>query len=187
MDVNEVAKLSGWFSQYGPALVLYASQWLERHAAEDAVQEVFLRLWGREAGQKAGKTRASQSGVRAPQKDVANVKSWLYRSVRNASIDRLRRVKTRARHEQRSADGRVEWFQSRPEDELDAHAVQKMLEALPPEQSEIIVLRIWGGLSLAEAAQVTGEPVSTLFSRYRAGLTALRQRLEVPCLETNRT
>lgn len=49
---------------------------------------------------------------------------------------------------------------------------------LPEAQREAIVLRIWGGLTLAEMSQVLGEPVSTLFSRYRAALEAMRVHME---------
>ena len=68
---------------------------------------------------------------------------------------------------------------------LDGDAVQQALAGLPIEQREIIVMRLWGGLTWEEAAGSAGQPVSTLFSRYRAGLAALRERLGVPCDQTS--
>jgi len=41
----------------------------------------------------------------------------------------------------------------------------------------VIVLRLWSDLKLAEVAEVCEAPVSTVFSRYRAGLAAIRKRL----------
>ena len=37
-------QLSRWFDAYGPSLVLFARQWLFGPSAEDAVQDVFVRL-----------------------------------------------------------------------------------------------------------------------------------------------
>jgi RNA polymerase sigma-70 factor (ECF subfamily) len=52
------------------------------------------------------------------------------------------------------------------------------LANLPDEQREVIVLRLWSGLTLAEVAELCQAPVSTVFSRYRTGLAALRRRFE---------
>jgi len=162
MGLIDPAALSRWFDVYGAALVLYARQWLSTDAAEDVVQEVFVRLL---------------SQGRAPD----HVKSWLFRSVRNAAIGRVRSQKRRCKYEGQRAADRQAWFEGRPDDLLDAAAAQSALLALPDEQREVIVLRIWAGMTLQEASQVTGQPVSTLFSRYRAGLAALRETMETSC------
>jgi RNA polymerase sigma factor (sigma-70 family) len=162
MRLTETARLSGWYDAYGQALVLYARQWLPA-AAEDIVQEVFLRLlhkW----------------------REPACVKAWLFRSVRNAALSRLRSERRREKHEhQRALRQGDRFFEARPDDLIDAAAAQAALMSLPDEQREVIVLRVWAGLTLAEASEVTGDPVSTLFSRYAAGLAAVRKILEAPC------
>ena len=163
MNTTEAARLGQWFDAYGQAASFYARQWLPADAAEDVVQEVFLRL------------------VRKWREPV-NVKAWLFRSVRNETMSRLRSEHRRSRHEQRgSLQGGDLLFESRPDDLIDAAIAQAALVSLPDEQREAIVLRIWVGLTLAEASEVTGQPISTLFSRYAAGLAALRKALEVPC------
>jgi len=87
MGSIDPAGLSGWFDAYGRALVLYARQWLTVEPAEDVVQEVFVRLL---------------SQRRAP----VNVKSWLFRSVRNAAVSRLRSEHRRRKAQiRRSAGG----------------------------------------------------------------------------------
>ena len=55
---------------------------------------------------------------------------------------------------------------------------------LPADQREIIVARLWGGLSFEEIAQLAGESTSTVYRCYQRGLTALRERLGVSCLGT---
>ena len=58
---------------------------------------------------------------------------------------------------------------------------QAALTQLPPEQREVIVLKVWGGLTFSQIAETLGMPANTAASRYRYGLTALKQStLEVP-------
>ncbi len=159
------ADLGNWFHAHGATLVLYARQWLERGAAEDVVQDVFLRLI---------------TARTAP----ANPRAWLFRAVRNAAISRLRSQKRRDAREAGPPDGRSSWFESNVGDRIDAAAAQRVLAALPEDQREVVVLRIWGELTLREIAELLDEPVSTVFSRYQAALTAIRRRME-PDRESN--
>ena len=55
---------------------------------------------------------------------------------------------------------------------------------ITPEQREVVVLRIWSGLTLAEVADVTGTSVSTAFARYRAGLAEIRRIMESSVCKT---
>ncbi|MHC4444546.1 MAG: RNA polymerase sigma factor [Planctomycetota bacterium] len=162
MGLIDTTRLSGWFEAYSKVLVLYAGQWLASEPSEDVVQEVFIRLLSQRA-------------------EPANIKAWLFHSVRNAAISRIRSRRRRLLYERQRAGEYPAWFEPRPEDLVDAGTAQSALLSLPNDQREIIVLRIWAGMTLAEASEVTGEPVSTLFSRYRAGLAALRKAMEVSC------
>ncbi len=159
MTPNDADNVGRCFDAHARALVLYARQWLDDGAARDAVQEAFVRLLRRDE---------------AP----PNMRAWLYRTVRSTAIDSLRSDQRRQRREQRVAAGRAGWFEPRPHDALDAESAQAALATLPAEQREIIVLRLWSGLTLAEIAEVCQAPVSTVYSRYRAGLAAVRQQLE---------
>ena len=55
-----------------------------------------------------------------------------------------------------------------------------------PRERELVVLRIWGGLSFAQIARLTGSSVSTVFDRYRHALTLVRARLENSRCDTPR-
>jgi RNA polymerase sigma factor (sigma-70 family) len=155
------ADLSQWFEAYAPPLVLYARQWLARGGAEDAVQEAFVRLMLQPV---------------APR----NVRAWLYKAVRNEAISRARSEKRRDEREQRRASPE-RWFDTSPVDVIDAAAAQAALDQLPPAQREVIVMRVWGGMTLAEIAGVTDSPVSTVFDHYQAGLRAVREKMGVSC------
>ncbi|HEY2588926.1 MAG TPA: sigma-70 family RNA polymerase sigma factor [Tepidisphaeraceae bacterium] len=153
------------FVAHGPALLLYARQWLDRAAAQDVVQDVFVRLI---------------AGGRLP----AEPRTWLFRCVRNAAISACRSQGRRGRREQRAGRAAAAaggWFVPRVDDRIDAEAAQEALASLSPGQREVVTLRIWSGLTLAQVAEVTGMPVSTVHDQYRAALKAVRERLEQPC------
>ena len=162
MRVRQPGEFGAWFDACGAGLVLYARQWLDAAQAEDAVQDVFVRLLGQ----------------RWPPE---NVKAWLFRSVRNAAIGELRKQSRRRRREQRVAADRPEWFEGRGDDLIDGRSAQEALAALPADQREIVVLRIWAGLTLREVGQVVGLPVSTVFGRYHAALAAIREEMVRSC------
>jgi RNA polymerase sigma-70 factor (ECF subfamily) len=144
---------------HGPALILYARQWCA--APEDAVQEAFLKL----------------VALRRPPHEVV---PWLYRVVRNAALDAGKAARRRQRREE--AVGRtIRWFIEPEVDGLDAASAVAALQRLPDEEREVIVARLWGGLSFEQIAEVVGCSASTAFRRYSAGLDALRKQLGVPC------
>jgi RNA polymerase sigma-70 factor (ECF subfamily) len=150
-------QLADLIAAHAAALVLFARQWCD--SPEDVVQETFCKL----------------VRLRTPPADPA---AWLFRAVRNAAIDAGRVTRRRARREQ-SAARPEQWFTEAEVDGLDAAVAA--LESLPPEQREVIVARLWGGLTLEQAAAAAGCSVSTAHRRYEAGIQALRERLGVTC------
>jgi RNA polymerase sigma-70 factor (ECF subfamily) len=160
--MTDPAPLSTWFEAHADALVLYARQWLDRGGAEDVVQEVFVRLM-------------------AQRREPPNVKAWLYACVRNAAISEARSVFRRRRREQTAAGQTPAWFSPHPRDVLEAETVQRAVQDLPERQREILLLRVWSGMTLNEVAQVTGLAISTIFDEYRRGLDGVRRALESTC------
>jgi len=157
MSPHEFARL---VDVHGPPLILYARQWC--HAPEDVVQDAFLKL------------------CTSPQPPQAVV-PWLYRVVRNGALDAGKTARRRQRRE--LAVSRPErWFVEPAVDGLDAETAIAALQRLPGEQREMIVARLWGGLSFEQIAEVAGCSASTAFRRFSAGIDALRQELGVPCL-----
>ena len=159
-----------------------------RARADDAIHEAFVRLCsGR--GLAAGAT---------PADPVA----YVYRMVRHAAIDQVRRYwpggnRTRVAADHDPAAGRrneagpaggsifdLPGGDDRFDPELrsigheTAEFVARSLDALPPDQREAVVLRVYGGLTFAQVAAVTQEPLSTVAARYRRALEKLR-----PCLQ----
>jgi RNA polymerase sigma-70 factor (ECF subfamily) len=151
------------------ALELYARQWCDE--PEDVVQEAFVKL-------------AAQ-----PQ-PPRNATAWLFRAVRNGAINAGIAGQRRRRHETEAAALATAWFgTSAPAGQdtaIDAESAQSALAALPIDQREVIVARLWGGLTFDQIADVAGSSASSAHRLYHAGLLALRERLGVPC-RPNRT
>jgi RNA polymerase sigma factor (sigma-70 family) len=158
----DAAALGRWFSAYAARLELYARQWLAPMEAADAVQEVFLRL----AAQK-----------REPQ-DVAR---WLFAVMRNWAISHARSAARRRGREQQVATQKAEWFAEDPASAIDAATARRLLVDLPAEQREVVLLRIWGGLSFRQIVDVVDRPLTSIRRDYLAALDAMRERMGEPC------
>ena len=162
--------LARLYDETSPMINGLLHRMLER--AEDA-EEVLLDVY-----MKAWKNAAGYSQARG------SVQAWLIIMARNAGIDRIR---------QRRAQPRVVGFE--PETGFDVEApdaspetqtaiaqrrtrVQQLLNELPTEQREAVVLAFFAGLTHAELAEKLGEPLGTIKSRIRMGLIRLRTLLD---------
>jgi RNA polymerase sigma-70 factor (ECF subfamily) len=159
MTARELAAL---IDRHSPALVLFARQRCD--AAEDVVQEAFCAL----------------AAQRTPPDDPT---AWLFRAVRNGSLDAGKAERRRKRRET-AVSRPADWFVEPRLNGLEAAEAVAALQALPDEQREVIVLRLWSELTLEQVAAACGCSVSTAFRRFEAGIAELRQRLGEQCPKT---
>jgi RNA polymerase sigma-70 factor (ECF subfamily) len=100
--------------------------------------------------------------------------------VRRAATDLARRNSRRSAREE-LADGGLEStapiFETPLEGDDRREAIEAALRDLPPEQREVLVLKIWGELTFEQIAAQLGLPPNTAASRYRYALAALREVL----------
>jgi len=145
------------YERHGKALVLYACSFgLDFAPAQDVVQQVFLKLLG--------------GGVHALQLSPG----YLFRAVRNASLNARR---DGARTE--PLEGGTSWLVHR-EQKLELEiTLQSALARLPEDQREVVILHIWGGLTLQEIADAASTSLNTVASRYRYALQKLRTAFDV--------
>jgi RNA polymerase sigma-70 factor, ECF subfamily len=157
---NDSDEWSVWLDEHGPALVLLARQWVPSQAdAEDVLQEAFVRCW------------RSRERVEMPA-------AYLYACVRHCALDWQRGHNRRQRRESIVARSEVEpLFIARIEQEERRLAIETALRSLPRNQAEVIVMKIWGGLTLEQIATALDSSVNTVASRYRYALTKLREQL----------
>jgi RNA polymerase sigma-70 factor (ECF subfamily) len=151
---------------HAAALELYAAQWTAWPG--DAVQDAFIELFRQ---------------TRPPAATVP----WLYRVVRNRALNAARAARRRRQHESVAADMRQAWFQPSESSDMDAEEATEALRQLPTSQREVIIARLWGGLSFEEIGEVTGTSSSTACRRYQTGIAALRRRLGTAWLGSGKT
>jgi RNA polymerase sigma-70 factor (ECF subfamily) len=152
-----------WLGEHGPALLLLARQYVPGRAdAEDVVQEAFVRFW---------RARGRAEDPRA----------YLFACVRRCALEWLRGQRRRDRREETAARAELECrsplFESALLHDERRRAIESALAALPAEQSEVIVLKVWGGLSFPEIGRTLDIPANTAASRYRYALERLRRQL----------
>jgi RNA polymerase sigma-70 factor (ECF subfamily) len=147
------------WADYGPKLLLFARQQTpELGAAEDIVQEAFVRFW---------KSRQKSPDLRP---------SLLFTMVKRIAIDYARKSAARRwREAEAQALNEGEAF---VEDGYAERDRREMLEAslrgLPEAQREVLVLKIWGDLTFDEIGRTLDVSPNTAASRYRYALNQLR-------------
>lgn len=100
---------------------------------------------------------------------IDNPTAYLFASVRNGALQAKRRPTSSLDDEEPS--------HTPDPDPTTGIEIRRALAKLLEEQREAVVLRIWGGLSLAELAEHQGIPLQTASSRYRYGLAKLKELL----------
>ena len=150
------------FRLYGPRVkAMMMRQGADAATAEDIAQEALFTVW-----RKAHLFAAQKGGV----------STWIYTIARNLRIDRLRRQAP-------FQDLPDEITEVASDDDLPDEAlnrnqqrerIRKVLEALPPEQYEVVRLSYIEGLSHNEIAGVLGAPIGTVKSRMRLAYDKIR-------------
>jgi RNA polymerase sigma-70 factor (ECF subfamily) len=167
-DRDESA-LGELYTRHAPALLGLALRCLpDRAAAEEVVEEAFLRLW---------------SGARRVSRDGASVAMWLTLTVRAAAVER-RRSENKLRPYQRPKPDPLErtlaWV-ARPESiakmENRRPLLKKVILQLPEAQRGILEMALFDGYTETEIARELNEPLGKIQSGLRAGMRFLRHRL----------
>ncbi|MEY3773061.1 MAG: hypothetical protein RL067_1075 [Verrucomicrobiota bacterium] len=96
-------------------------------------------------------------------------------SIRRAALDLLRRTDRRGVREKAVAaeTETVAWFE--PEADPRLRALAEALPLLPAEQREVVVLKVWGGLTFEQIGEQLQLSPNTAASRWRYAMEALRK------------
>jgi RNA polymerase sigma-70 factor, ECF subfamily len=153
--VVETAALETAFRRHYPALREKCRRMLrDSQEADDVAQETFVRLWNSEM---VGH-------------DPRQVTAWIYKTSTRIAIDRLRASANRGR------------LAPEPEDlapdlaaRLEARVgLARLVDELPEQELELLLLHRWDGLTHPEIAEVTGRSARTV----RRLLKRCEERLE---------
>jgi RNA polymerase sigma-70 factor (ECF subfamily) len=146
-----------------PAYSLAYRMMGEKQAAEDLVQDAFLKVW------RAATSYRAQRG---------SVRTWILSIVHNRGIDQLRSLASRRRTQEKieasaprsqpSEAFAQSWANSQREQ------VREALKTLPEEQLKILELAYFSGYTHVEIAELLGLPLGTVKGRMRLGLNKMK-------------
>lgn len=129
-------------NQYQAVLLRYATRVLNNEeAAQDVVQEAFIRLHG-------NWSKILRRGV--------PLKGWLFRTTHNAAVDYIRKEsRLRFLHDRQSREREILTDCGEGDDQAERRAlVLEHLGALRPKEREVLVLRMQEEMSYKEIAAV---------------------------------
>lgn len=140
------------------AFVYYRVQ--HREIAEDLTSSTFLKALDKYASFKGG-----------------NVRAWLYRIARNTVTDHYRTHRPPADLEtvqnMQSASNPAHDAEKR----MQLERVRAELSKLPEDQRDIIIMRVWDGLTHAEIAEVLGKSEASIKMQFSRSLRHLQSAL----------
>ncbi len=131
--------------------------------AEDILHDVFLQLWNSPTQFDSAR---------------GNLATWIGVIARNRAIDSVRREKLKIDSETRSLDWLPNHSSNTDHKDL-VQRVRHLLTEMPDGQRNAIQMAFFDGLSHAEIAARTSEPLGTIKSRIRSGLLAIRKAFEL--------
>jgi RNA polymerase sigma-70 factor (ECF subfamily) len=140
------------YETHAPQILLYGrALGLSHCEAEDVLQETFVALM---------------------QKDGAPIEPLHYclRSFRNRVLNYRRSLWRRLTRELESA----RWFERTDSESPHERVAMRCLAQLPPEQREVIVLKIWHEYTFDQIGELLEVSPNTVAGRYRYGLHKLR-------------
>jgi RNA polymerase sigma-70 factor (ECF subfamily) len=152
---------------------IYTSIYLlvkDKYLAEDLFQDVFIRIIDTLNG-----GRYTEEGKFLP---------WALRIAHNMCVDHFRKVKRSPSI--KTSDDRdifevLNFNEASPEQKMmqsQSHdRVRKMIDMLPEDQREVIILRHYADLSFKEIAELTKCSINTALGRMRYGLINMRKMM----------
>lgn len=142
----------------------------DKYLAEDLFQETFLKIINNIRNDKYA--------------DQGKFLPWAIRIAQNLCIDYFRKAKQQQKIVLKED---YEVFEYLMVDNKNAsvlieqketeNALQRLLEKLPPEQKEVVILRIYGELSFREIAEATNVGINTALGRMRYALINLKSMI----------
>lgn len=143
----------------------------DSYIAEDLFQETFIKII-----KNLKKGKYNEEGKFLP---------WALRIARNMAIDYFRKMKrmpTVTDSDGEDVFRKIKIQTENREQEIirteDENRVRSMIDKLPEEQRQVLILRHYGDLSFKEIAEMTNVSINTALGRMRYALSNMRKMLE---------
>lgn len=152
-----------WLAENGPRLLLFARGWGKtREDAEDLVQEAVLKMWHYQQEENRG----------GGPPDLPLV----FSTVRFAGLMLHRSEKRRKKREESIIylhDFADVWLDPMMEEDEEGLLLRDAVRGLSDKLREVVVMKVWGGLTFAQISEALAISPNTAASRYRYALEQL--------------
>ena len=153
------------FNDHYSRLCAYAYNFLkEQEGSEEVVQEVFFKLW-------------------VNRTDIViqtSMESYLYRSVRNASLNLIKHINIREKYKQHNQEA-ITYSEQEDRDPVNASElelkIRSSIDQLPEQRKKIFILSRYEQLKYKEIAEQLGISVKTVENQMGKALKFLRTEL----------
>lgn len=167
VSTNDEQAVAELYDRFGSLVYRMAYQAMPSRAeAEDAVQEIFVRLW-----RTAGRYDDERSAL----------VTWVMLIARRHLVDKLRRSRARVRtssldHPQAAMAPVVDGGTPRVDTDERVKVLMKRIEGLPELQRTVVVRAYLGGQTLRQIGEELNTPLGTIKSALSRALVRLRER-----------
>lgn len=163
-ESGDAEAFAALYDRHGRAAYSLAYRMMgDKQAAEDLVQDVFLKVW-----RLTGSYRAERGSVR----------TWILSIVHNRGIDQIRssasRRRTQDKIEASAAKSQPSEAFSEAWRNTQRDQVRDALTSLPPEQLKILELAYFSGYTHVEISELLDLPLGTVKGRMRLGLKKIK-------------
>ena len=170
---NEEA-LKTLIKRYASPLYNFTARLTNRSAATDSVQEVFIKAW---------------KNISRFDPERASFKTWVFTIAKNTTTDFLRKKKSLLFSDlEKDGDADSDSFaENIPAEDLlpdetlqkleDSQMLDKILEKLPPDYREVLVLHYQEEMTFEEIGKILDKSLNTIKSQHRRAIIKLRKML----------
>ena len=163
VKANDQSAMTDLFDRYGGLVYSVALRVLnDSGQAEDLMQDVFFQLWKKPDSFVQGR---------------GSLGAWLAVVARNRAVDVLRRRKPSDSVDDVVLASSIN-LASEVERTRMMEKVRAILQGLPQEQKKSLEMAFFDGLTHAEIAEKTGDPLGTVKTRIRTALISLRKAVQ---------
>src|SRR3989338_1038262 len=140
---------------------------------------VYYKTWHRQTAEDLTSQTFFKALTKIKQFDEikGSFSSWLYKIARNTVIDYYRQNKADLNIDDIWGLADSQDFASEIDNQQKLGDVQKYLQNLKPDQKEIVIMKLWDGLTYQEIAEITGKTVAACKMTFSRTMARLRENL----------
>ena len=165
---GDTAAVSECLDRYGDLVWSLARRYLRNATdAEDAVQDIFIDIWGSSARYD---------------RNIASEVAFISTIARRRLIDKIRAAERRPLMDSLDDDEGAPIDPGVPatvEDDTEVTIVERVLAEMDPEHQKVLSMSLYEGYSHSEIAERLSLPLGTVKTRVRRGLIHIREQLNI--------